>query len=489
MVHCKTKQAATASVHQSTMTTIPRRRFLQSAAAASATIAFPQVLRSAEAGARDKVRVAVIGVTGRGGDNRKELVNTGLADIVALCDVDSNSLATAAKTHPEARTFRDYRRMFDEMADGIDAVLVATPDHHHFPASMRAIKLGKHVYCEKPLTHSVWEARELAKAAREKKVATQMGTQGHSGEGIRLLTEWIAAGAIGTVREVHIWTDRPAGWWPQGVDRPEGEDPAPKSLDWDLWLGPAPHRPFKARHPEGLKLNADRREAYHPFVWRGWWDFGTGALGDIGSHSFDLPFTALKLAAPTSVEAVTVSDRHKETGPLFSDIVFNFPTSNQNTPVKITWYDGRNRNTPTDSPAYAMIKQMRELAELSEDARWPEGGQLYIGDKGKILVSGASRAPRLVPESRMKDFNRPAKTVPRSIGHHKEWLTAILDPSAPRPGANFDYAGPLAEAVLLGNISLRLDKKINWDPAGLKATNAPEAASLIRREYRKGWEV
>ena len=389
-------------------------------------------------------------------------------NVVAICDTNASCVNRAAKEHPGAKTYRDYRKLL-ETEKGIDAVVVATPDHHHFPASMMAIKLGKHVYCEKPLTHSVWEARQVAIAAAEAKVATQMGTQGHASEPIRLLAEWVGAGVIGAVKEVHIWTDRPAGWWPQGVDRPAGEDPVPANLDWDLWIGPAPMRPYKAG-------------VYEPFKWRGWWDFGTGALGDIGCHAMDLPWFALKLTGPTAVEATSVGGT-KETGPLWCDITYDFPANGARGPLKLFWYDGRNAKTPKDSPAYKSIAKLRELAGVGPESKF-ENGHLYIGDKGTIYIGGG--APRLVPESKMKDFERPPKTLPRNtLGHHGEWLAACCGQGT--AGSNFAYAGPLAEAVLMGNLAVRLGKRIEWDAANLKATNAPEADAIVKREYRKGW--
>lgn len=456
---------------------VNRREFLKYSALAAGAAAWPGVSRGQAA---KKVNVAFIGVGGRGWSDLEETFKAG-CNVVALCDIDTNHLAKAAKTHPGAKTYSDYRKLFEQHTE-FDAVVVATPDHHHFPASMMALKLGKHVYCEKPLTHTVWEARQLMLAARQAKVATQMGTQGHAGEPIRLLSEWIAAGVIGAVREVHIWTDRGTpSWWPQGMERPQGSDPVPSSLNWDAWLGPAPQRPFVDKWVSGPYKG---RNVYHPFVWRGWWDFGTGALGDIACHSFDLPFYALKLTAPTTVQAFS-HGATREAAPLWSDIIYHFPAVGDRPAVKMTWYDGRNRGTPKGAAEYKSIALLAELAELDPKSELADNGQLYIGDKGKILITGGG--PRLVPESRMKDFVRPEKSIPRSIGHHAEWIEACK--GGKPAGANFDFAGPVAEAVLLGNISLRLGKKLEWDSAGLKCTNAPEADALIRKEYRKGWDV
>ncbi|MCY2955024.1 MAG: Gfo/Idh/MocA family oxidoreductase [Planctomycetota bacterium] len=446
---------------------INRREFLKySAMAAAVAGTGPMILRGQENA--KKVNVGFIGVGGRGRADLDECAKAG-CNVVALCDVDRESLSSAARRYPGTKTYSDYRKLFEQK--DIEAVCIGTPDHHHFPASMMAITRGKHVYCEKPLTHSIWEARQVAKAARDAKVATQMGTQGSASEGIRLLAEWIGAGAIGNVKEVHIWTDRPAGWWPQSVDRPAGEDPVPPGLNWDCWIGPAPMRPFK-------------NGVYHGFKWRGWWDFGTCALGDIGCHAMNWPWWALKLTAPTRVEAVQ-SGQKKETGPAWSNIGYQFPANGDRNAMKMFWYDGRNAQTPKDSRQWKELLMLHELAELGDRAI-DVNGQLYIGDKGKILINGDT--PRLMPESAMREFKRPEKTIPRNkLGHHGEWLAACIGDAPAR--ANFEYAGPLAEAVLLGNVALRLEKKIEWDSVNLKATNAPEAAGLIKREYRKGWEV
>ena len=449
--------------------TISRRQLMKYGAMAAAVSAVPSfnIVRGAE----KTINVACVGAGGRAGGDNEETAKAG-GNIVALCDVDARTLANAAKKYPQARTYADYREMLEKEAKNIDAVIVGTPDHHHYLASMLAIGLGKHVYCEKPLTHSIWESRQLAAATQKAKVTTQMGTQGHAGEPIRLLTEWIAADAIGKVKEVHLWTDRPAGWWPQGIDRPTEQVAAPAHMNWDLWLGPAPVRPY---HP-----------AYAPFKWRGWWDFGTGALGDIGCHAFDLPWTALKLTAPTAVQATSFGNK-PECGPLWADITYHFPANGDRPALKLHWHDGRTRKTAKDDPAYEWVTTIRKLAELPENVEYPENGSLYIGEKGKLVVGGGG--PRLLPESAMQAFKRPEKTMPRNtLGHHGEWLASIK--SGELAGCNFgEYAGPLCEAVLLGNLAVRLNKRIEWDSAKLKAPNAPEADPLIRRAYRDGWRV
>ena len=409
----------------------------------------------------EKLNIAGIGVGGRGG---RVLQAVESQNIVALCDVDFKRAVGAFKRYPNAKQYRDFRRMLDEEESNIDAVTVATPDHIHAVASMAAIKRAKHVYCEKPLTHSVYEARTLAEAAREHKVATQMGNQGQASEETRLMCEYIWDGAIGPVREVHVWTDRPLKglhnvYWPQGVDRPEDTPPVPEGLDWDLWLGPAPYRPY---HP-----------AYVPHDWRGWWDFGTGALGDMGCHRIDPVFRALKLGHPTSVQA-TSTLVNTETYPVASMVHYEFPARGDMPPVKLIWYDGGLRPP--------------RPAELDEGEQMGTNGILFIGDKGKMLEH------RLIPESRRKEYGKPPQVLPRSPGHFVEWIEACK--GGKPAGSNFDHAGPLAEVVLLGNVALRPELReiltrteLLWDGPSMKITNVPEANEYLRREYREGWSL
>jgi predicted dehydrogenase len=443
---------------------ISRRDFIGAAATAAA---FTIVPRHVLGGPRnippsEKLNIAGIGVGGQGAG---DIGNVSSENIVALCDVDWRHAGGTFNRYPDARKYRDFRKMLDKEDKNIDAVVVATPDHIHAPASMAAMKRGKHVYCEKPLTHSVYEARKLAEAAREYKVATQMGNQGQAQVQPRLLCEYIWDGAIGPVREVHVWTDRPLNglnsvYWPQGVERPKETPPVPDTLDWDLWLGPAPERPY---HP-----------AYVPFKWRGWWDFGTGALGDIGCHALSPVFKALKLGHPTSVEAVSTLVNN-ETYPVASAVHYQFPARGDMPPVKLTWYDGGMRPPRPD--------------ELENDRRMGTNGALFIGDKGKMLGG------RLIPEARMQEYKKPPEVLPRSPGHHKEWIEACK--GGEPAGSNFpDHAGPLAEAVLLGNVALRpeMKEKMNrtkllWDGPNLKITNVPEANKFLHREYRQGWSL
>jgi len=444
---------------------LSRRDFM---GAAAAVAAFTIVSRHVLGGPRhippsEKVNIAGIGVGGQGGSDLRALSSQ---NIVALCDVDWRHAAGTFKRYPNAKKYKDFRIMLDKEDKNIDAVVVATPDHIHAVASMAAIKRSKHVYCEKPLTHSVYEARVLAKAAREYKVATQMGNQGQALEGRRLISEYIWAGAIGPVREVHVWTDRPLNgldkvYWPQGVKRPEGEDDVPPTLDWDLWLGPAPWRPYKGNR------------TYCPFTWRGWWDFGTGALGDIGCHSIDPIWRALKLKYPLSVEA-SCTLVNTETFPVASMVTYHFGAREDMPPVKLTWYDGGLRPPRPE--------------ELEDGQRFGEGGTLFVGDKGKML------GYTIIPESKRKEFGTPPKVIPRSVGHHQEWIDACK--GGKPAGSNFDHAGPLAEAVLLGNVALRSELKrkltrtsLLWDNASFKFTNMPEANKFLRCSYREGWEL
>jgi predicted dehydrogenase len=448
---------------------LSRRRLLAgSAAAASFTIIPRHVLGgSGQAAPSDRISVACVGAGGQAAWDVDQLKQAG-AQVSFLCDVDLERAAEVFAAHPQVPKYRDYREMIDKEKDKIDAVLVAVPDHTHAPASMFAIKRGKHVYCEKPLTRTVHEARALGTAARQAKVATQMGNQGMAFEGNRLINEWIWNGAIGPVREVHVWSDRPTHkgrnplWWAQGVERPTETLPVPPTLDWNLWLGSAPDRPY---HP-----------IYVPFAWRGWWDFGSGGLGDMGIHNIAPAFSALKLGAPTSVHASS-TPVFAETLPVASVVHYEFPPREGMPPVTLHWYDG--------GMVPARPRDLDEDRELNR-----EDGLIFVGDGGTILVEGwGGESPRLIPEAKMRAFQRPPKTQPRSIGHHKEWLDACKGQGTTR--SNFpDFAGPLTEAVLLGTLSVRLGgKKLHWDAADLKVTNSEEANKLLHYRYRDGWSL
>ena len=397
----------------------------------------------------ERLRIASIGVGGKGKSDTQQAGMVG--DLVAICDIDDQRLDAIAKEFPQAKRYHDFRKMLEEMEGSIDAVTVSTPDHTHAPASMMAMRMSKHVYCQKPLTYSVFEARAMREAAAKYKVVTQMGNQGTALSGFRQAVEVIQAGAIGPVREVHVWTNRPGTYWrqaPQYTARPQETPAVPANVHWDLFIGPAPERPY---HPW-----------YHPFGWRGWRDFGTGALGDMACHTANMAFMALKLGAPTTVSSV-------------------------NAPINLVWWEGikeGKRNLPP--------------AELVYGNKFSDSGSVLIGDKG-ILFSpndyGASYT--LLPEKEFVGYKAPKPHIPRREGKDpkhgfdlemkREWVEGIK--GGPAPLSNFDYAGPLTEAMLLGNIAIRLGKKIEWDSEHLSVTNAPEAAPLIKREYRQGWTL
>jgi len=446
-------------------TPLSRRTLLGRTAALAATITI--VPRHVLGGAgqtppSEKLNIAGIGIGGQGGHDIDSVKSQ---NIVALCDVDDAYSAKTMKRYPKAKRYRDFRQMLDK-EKSIDAVVVGTPDHTHAVVSMRAIKMGKHVYCEKPLTRTVYEARALAKATRQAGVATQMGNQGMAFEGNRLINEWIWDGAIGPVREVHAWSDRPTHngqlFWAQGIDRPKDTPPVPATLDWDLWLGPAPHRPY---HP-----------AYHPFRWRGWWDFGSAGLGDMGIHNLAPVFSALKLGAPASVCASSTLFNN-ETLPLASTVHYEFAARGDMPPVTLHWYDGG--IIPARPP------ELDDDRELSR-----EDGLIFLGDKGKMYVEGwGGHSPRLIPEAEMKTYKRPPKTLPRSIGHHAEWIKACKEGTPTR--SSFDnFAGPLTEAVLLGTVCVRTGgRKLLWDSPNLKVTNSAQANEYLHYEYRTGWTL
>ncbi|MGD8499840.1 MAG: Gfo/Idh/MocA family oxidoreductase [Phycisphaerales bacterium] len=466
---------------------ISRRDFITSTVAATTafTIVPRYVLgRSGRTPPSEKVNVAIIGTGGQGIQNVRALLGHSDVQVMAICDVNEQSdysrfyyggtagrkpaLELIEKHYAGQKStakykgcacYIDFRKML-EKEKTIDAVLVATPDHIHAIATMAAIKSGKHVYCEKPLTHSVHEARKIAEAAREAGVATQMGNQGHSGEGIRLTVEWIRDGAIGDVREVHSWSHTGGDWAGSRTARPEETPAVPSGFDWDLWLGPAPHRPY---HP-----------AYAPYNWRGWWDFGTGAIGDMACHNMDPAFWALDLGHPISVEASS-SGINPESTPLASMIHYQFPTRKDMPPVKATWYGG------------GLMPPRPDELEPGRELTGGGNGILFVGDKGKIMCPGWGGSPRIIPEAKMKAYKLPPKTIPRSKGHHRDWINACK--GGKPASSNFDYAGRMTEVILLGNVALRTGKKLSWDGPNMKATNAPEADKFIRPEYHNEWTL
>ncbi len=433
---------------------LSRRRFLHRSAAAG--IAFPFVARHTVLGANSRLHVAAIGAGGKGG---VDIGYCAAETVVALCDVDQRNAAATYARFPSARRYRDFREMLAGERD-LDAVTISTPDHTHFHAAAEALRRRKHVYLQKPLTHTVWEARTLTRLAREAGVVTQMGNQGHAQSESRRLVEILRSGALGDVTAVHVWTDRPI--WPQGMGRPASV-PVPEHLDWDLWLGPARWRDFH----EGLA----------PFNWRAYWDFGTGALGDMGCHNMDLAFFALDLRDPVAVEARS-SGVNPDTAPKWSVVTLEFPARDGRKPVTLTWYDGGQK----PDPALAGVPEL------------PGNGYVFVGTRDTLYVPSYWGAGTFRSGATMEDFRDVPVSLPRAPGadqdhdaaQHHEWLEACRGNG--KALANFDYAGPMTEAVLLGNVALRLGRRIGWDAANLRVKDEPDAAGLIRTAYRDGWE-
>lgn len=449
---------------------ITRRDFLgRSATAAAAFMVVPRHVLGGPGylSPSDTLNIGCVGVGGKGSSDIRSVSSE---NIVALCDVDDTQMARFLKSkrndpqhiemYNKANKYRDFRIML-EKGKQIDAITVSTPDHTHAVIAMMAIKMGKHVFVQKPLTHTIKEARMLARAAKKAKVVTQMGNQGHAGEGGRLINEWIWDGAIGDVRTVYAWTNRPI--WPQGIDAPKEIPSVPSTLDWNLWLGPAPFRPY---HP-----------AYAPFSWRGWWDFGTGALGDMGAHILDHPYWALKLEHPISVQASSTRFT-KDSYPVAEIATYEFPARGKMPPVKLTWSDGG--LMPPRPP------ELEEGRMMGDEG----GGALFIGDKGILMCSTYGRNPRLVPESRMKEYKRPEKSIPRSPGIQKEWIEAIK--AGKKSTTDFEYSSSLTETMLLANLAVRMkghNKKLLWDGKKMEVTNLPEANKFLHKEYRPGWSL
>lgn len=446
-----------------------RRKFLSTSAAAAFSFSIVPSYVLAASGQippSDRLNVAAIGVGGMGGGDIATVARLG-ANVVALCDVDDERAAGSFGAFPDARRYKDFRRMLDKEANNIDAVTVGTPDHIHAVAAMAAIRAGKHVYVQKPLTHTLHECRALTQAALEAKVVTSMGNQGHATEGARLTNEWIQAGVIGEVREVHVWSDRAGNMWKHGIARPADTPAIPPTLDWNLWLGPVQERPY---HP-----------AYLPVLWRGWRDFGTGALGDMGCHIIDHPVWALNLGAPTTVESRVTTDGsvigekpNFETFPIAAMINYEFPARGDLPPVRMTWYDGGIMPpAPTEMP-------------LGEQL--PGNGVLYVGSKGKMYHGSHGGMPRLLPESLIEAANLVPKTMERSPGHYEEWVSACR--GGAKPTASFDYSGPMTETILLGVLSLRAPGlRLQWDAERQQVINAPDLNRYIHTEYREGWTL
>lgn len=440
--------------------------------------------------ANDRLNLAAVGAGGKGASDIRDaagfnrLTQKSKENVVALCDVSSKEAENTFKMFPKASRYEDYRAMFAEMGDKIDAVTISTPDHMHAPPAMMAMKAGKHVYVQKPLTHDVYEARMLTEAARKYDIVSQMGNQGSSGEGVRKITEWVEAGAIGEIREVHCWTNRPV--WEQGMTRPEGSIAIPDYLNWDLWLGTAPKRPY--------------HNGYQPFNWRGWWDFGTGALGDMACHIMDPAVRALKLKYPISVQAFAPKKvvnwqrvDSLESPPTSSIVHYEFPERDGLPAVKLTWYDGG-----------MMPPRPEELGD-NEKMGNSDGGVLFVGSSGKLMCDCYGANPRLLPKAANDDFVEPSQTLTRvkEKNHQRNWIAAIRGEA--EASSDFDYAGPFSEIVLMGNLAIRslytqekqgngmaytgTGKKLRWDGENMKITNYEPANQFVKRDYAGGHKL
>ncbi len=474
---------------------LSRRGFLRGAASAAALAALSPAGKAAYAATpNEKINMAFIGVGWQGIYNLEVYLQDPDARVIAVCDVykEGPYLGRGIAGREPARrkvdeyydykgvgadkcaVYDDYRAMLDERED-IDAVVITTPDHHHAPAALAALAKGKHVFCEKPLAHSLTETRAMTEAARRAGAATQMGNWGHGKEDIRLLCEWIWSGAIGDVREVHVWAHRPSAWWPYGLDRPEDAPPVPPELNWELWLGPAEERPY---HP-----------AYLPFIWRGWWAFGGGALGDMGCHLLDPVVWSLRLGSPNTVEATSVKMNtratpfgpelpngvvHPETTTAGAMVRWTFPARDALPPVNVTWYDG------------GLMPPRPDELDAGRPMGDNDGGVLFIGDQGKLLCDCYGDNPQILAKAAAAP-PMPPQTLPRSIGHYKEFTRACQGGEA--AGAHFDYSGPLTEIVMLGIAAIRAEKKLQWDPEKMTFVNAPDADAFLRSHCREGWRI
>jgi predicted dehydrogenase len=449
---------------------VTRRGFLKSAGLAGGLIVLTGTFKTNAYAANAKLNVAFVGV---GGQAHAGYGMASGQNVVAMCDADSGRWGDLAKDHPEAKTYTDWRKIYDNHKD-INLVHIATPDHTHFPAAYSALIRGYACYCEKPLTHSIWEARMLGDLTKKMKVPTQMGNMGHANDSIRRIVEWVRAGTIGDVKEVHTWTNRPV--WPQGKLGPFKSATPPANLNWDAWLGVAPKKDYF--------VNNDGKSPVHPFAWRGWFDYGCGAVGDMGCHTWDCVWWSMDPKAPLSAEPVKIVDIGTDTFPKQMIAKWEFgPSADGKRPAFTAfWYEGGLKPAAPE--------------ELGGGKGLGGSGSLFIGTKGKLLTEGDySEGPRLLPASRMADFkaNEMSKItqIPRSPGHREELMKAIRGEEAwDFPKSNFTYGGPLVEAMNLANVAVRLGKKVTWDPVALKCPGTPEADPLIKRPYRKEfWEV
>ena len=461
-----------------------RRRFIGQSAALGAGFWVGTQSRPRAYGqsALQSLSAACVGVGGKGGSDTSHIGEQGVS-IVALCDVDQGTLTKKGREFPDAQQFSDFREMLDKLGDKVDIVTVSTPDHTHAAAAVKAMRMKKHVYCQKPLTWSIAEARLMREVADEMGVVTQMGNQGTSEDGLREAVEVVRSGAIGDVKEVHVWTNRPV--WPQGEGRPEGEDPVPEGLNWDAWIGPAPMRPYV-------------KGVYHPFAWRGWLDFGTGALGDMACHTTNMPVMALELWDPIAVTAVKNSGIvENETYPASSTLKFEFPERGDYGACDFYWYDGG--NLPGDDLIRQLPASFQQRVKEQREGGRKTSGAVLVGTKG-LLFSPDDYGARyfLLPEDQYKNFKLPEQTLPRipfaGTGDQRqkwEFVNTIRGEYEPGTMSNFGYAGRLTETILVGNLALRAGEgqRIEWDAKNLKSTNVPDVNAFVSREYREGWSL
>jgi predicted dehydrogenase len=463
-----------------------RRKFIRNAAVASAGffIVPRHVIGRGFIAPSDKLNIAGIGVGGKGESDLAEFAKSPNAVIVALCDVDDRQAKKSKERFPKATYHKDFRQMLEKEKNNIDAVSVSTPDHTHAVAAMMAIQMGKHVYVQKPLTHDIFEARMLTEAARKYKVVSQMGNQGASGDGVRQMQEWYNAGIIGDAHTIRVWTNRPV--WPQGFGKPKNTAPVPAELEWDLWLGPAPWEEY--------------REGYVPFNWRGYWSFGTGALGDMACHLVDPAFKTVGLGYPSEVECsvaaiyeqMWTASYYPDSCPAASSIKLKFPGKNGKPDVKLYWMDGGIRPERPEE-----LKPEEAMGDTDGS-----GGVIIEGTNGKMMCGTYGSNPKLLPTSRMTEVSVPKTLARVPEGHYVQWVNACIAGFGKKElSSSFDYAGPLTEAVLMGNLALRAwniknqqgrfigRKKLLWDAVNMKITNFDEANQFVRREYRQGWTL
>ena len=447
--------------------TLSRREFVKVSAAAAWGLSAASYARVPGSNAR--LNVAFIGVDGIAGSQHIPILADLGAACPCYCDADSNRFGPGAERFPDAKSYADYRKMYDKHMREIDAVMVGTPDHQHYPATIIAMMAGKHAYTQKPLTHTVWEARQLALAQQKYKVATQMGNQGHASEDLRKTIDYLRSGAIGDLREAHIWTNRPI--WRQGMTVPEGSEPIPANMDWESWIGPAPMRPYRHEPSDGWG------GLYHPFNWRGFWDFGCGALGDMACHEVDPVYWALLPGLPTAVELLKPepignADMFKANG----IVKFEFPANGEHPAFNLFWYEG---GLKPDRPE-----------ELEQETPLTDEGALYIGTKAKMIaLPNARAAPRLLPQSLHDSVGAPAQMIERSEGHHLEWYKACTgDKPFDYPKSNFAYAGPFSESMLLGCVAQKVGGRLEYDAKSQRFTNNDEANRFVTKAYREGWD-